>query len=125
VDGNTATGSGFDLWKRGLKRPKRGRRIPRKTLHKRVFLSILRHIIVNSASSSTNQGSCLWRRFTFTPKGRLFIDITARHTAEERGTHHLTALGASTRGYSQPNAYQEHDFATEVPTRCSQGKAQK
>ena len=92
------------------------RRIPRKTLHKRVFLSVLRHIIVNSASSSTNQGSCLWRRLTFTPTGRLFIDITARHIAKERDTYHLTALGASTRGYSGPNVYQEHDFATKLPT---------
>jgi hypothetical protein len=44
---------------------------------------------------------------------------------EERGTYRLTALGASTRGYFQPNVYQEHDFATEVPARCSEAKAQK
>jgi hypothetical protein len=43
VDGNTATGSGFDLWKRGLKRPKRGRRIPRKTLYKRFSQHCLSH----------------------------------------------------------------------------------
>jgi hypothetical protein len=38
-------------------------------------------------------------------------------TQSERGTYHLTALAASTRGYSEPRVYQEHDFAMELPTR--------
>jgi hypothetical protein len=38
----------------------------------------------------------------------------AHHTAEERGTYHLTALGASSRGFQRAEADRQHQFVSQA-----------
>jgi hypothetical protein len=58
---------------------------------KHIFTGVLCHSMVNSASSATKQESCSRPRFAFTSKGRLFLDINARH---RRGTRHISFNGS-------------------------------